>query len=94
MQSTFEDRPKELLCPGLLRRLENLLGRAGLDDVAGLGAGDAFLSVTSPIVAAGASMQVAGMVGNAVGAMKVGIVGHRRSVERAPTVKFLTALLK
>lgn len=59
-----------------------------------VGAGDAFLSVTSPVVASGASIRVAGMVGNAVGAMKVGIVGHRRSVERAPTVKFLTALLK
>ena len=33
-------------------------------------------------------------IGNAVGALKVGIVGHRRSVEKVPLMKFLTALLK
>ena len=59
-----------------------------------VGAGDAFLSVTSPLVAAGVNMETVGVVGNAVGAMKVGIVGHRESVEKIPLVKFLTALLK
>ncbi|MDP6708077.1 MAG: PfkB family carbohydrate kinase [Alphaproteobacteria bacterium] len=59
-----------------------------------VGAGDAFLSVTSPLVAAGVPMEMVGFVGNAVGAMKVGIVGHRESVEKVPLVKFLTALLK
>ncbi len=59
-----------------------------------VGAGDAFLAITSPIVAAGAPMEVAGLIGNAVGALKVGIVGHRRSVEKVPLVKFLTAFLK
>jgi sugar/nucleoside kinase (ribokinase family) len=59
-----------------------------------VGAGDAFLAVTSPLVAGGARMELVGVIGNAVGAMKVGIVGHRRSVEKTPVVKFLTALLK
>ncbi len=59
-----------------------------------VGAGDAFLSVTSPLVATGVPMDMVGLVGNAVGAMKVGIVGHRESVEKVPLVKFLTALLK
>ena len=59
-----------------------------------VGAGDAFLSVTAPLVAAGLDMELVGIVGNAVGAMKVGIVGHRESVERVPLLKFLTALLK
>ncbi len=59
-----------------------------------VGAGDAFLSVTSPLVAAGLPMELVGIVGNAVGALKVGIVGHRESVERVPLLKFLTALLK
>ncbi len=59
-----------------------------------VGAGDAFLSVTSPLVATGVPMELVGVVGNAVGAMKVGIVGHRESVEKVPLVKFLTALLK
>lgn len=59
-----------------------------------VGAGDAFLAVTSPLVAAGGRMDHVGFVGNAAGAIKVGIVGHRRSVEKAPLIKFITTLLK
>jgi len=59
-----------------------------------MGAGDAFLAVTSPLVAAGGDMELVGFVGNAVGAMKVEIVGHRQSVEKIPLLKYLTALLK
>ncbi len=59
-----------------------------------MGAGDAFLAVTSPLVAAGGDMELVGFVGNAVGAMKVGIIGHRQSVEKVPLLKYLTALLK
>ena len=59
-----------------------------------VGAGDAFLSVTAPLVAAGMPMELVGVVGNAAGALKVAIVGHRRSVEKVPLLKFLTALLK
>lgn len=59
-----------------------------------VGAGDAFFAVTAPMVAAGASMQDIGFLGNAAGAMKVGIVGHRASVEKTPLMKFMTALLK
>lgn len=59
-----------------------------------VGAGDAFLAVSSPIVATGVPIEIAGLIGNAAGALKVGIVGHRSSVEKAPLVKFLTSLLK
>lgn len=59
-----------------------------------VGAGDAFLSVTSPLVAAGVPLEHVGFVGNAVGAIKVGIVGHRSSVDKPTLVKYLTALLK
>jgi rfaE bifunctional protein kinase chain/domain/rfaE bifunctional protein nucleotidyltransferase chain/domain len=59
-----------------------------------VGAGDAFLAVTSPLVAAGAPMDLAGFVGNAAGAIKVGIVGHRSSVQKTQLIKFLTAILK
>jgi rfaE bifunctional protein nucleotidyltransferase chain/domain len=59
-----------------------------------LGAGDAFLAVTSPLVASGADMDLVGFIGNAVGAMKVGIVGHRESVEKVPLVRYLQTLLK
>jgi rfaE bifunctional protein nucleotidyltransferase chain/domain len=59
-----------------------------------VGAGDAFFSVAAPFVAAGGEMDVVGFLGNAAGAIKVGIVGHRASVERTPLLKFATALLK
>ena len=47
-----------------------------------MGAGDAFLSVTSPFACAGASMKDLLRIGNAAGAIKVGIVGHRSSVTK------------
>jgi sugar/nucleoside kinase (ribokinase family) len=59
-----------------------------------MGAGDAFLAVTAPMVKTGANLELVGFVGNAVGAIKVGIVGHRSSVERIALLKYLTALLK
>lgn len=59
-----------------------------------IGAGDAFLSITAPLVAAGASMEEIGLVGNAAGAMMVGIVGHRSSIEKAALLRFITTLMK
>lgn len=59
-----------------------------------VGAGDAFFAVTAPLAAAGAEMDQLTFIGNAAGAIKVGIVGHRRSVEKVPLLKFLTTLLK
>jgi rfaE bifunctional protein nucleotidyltransferase chain/domain len=59
-----------------------------------VGAGDAFLSVTSPLVAAGGPMHQIGFIGNVVGALKVEIVGHRRSIEKPDLVKAITGLLK
>lgn len=59
-----------------------------------IGAGDAFLAVTSPLIASGGDINHVGFVGNAAGAMKVGIVGHRNSIEKVPLIKFITALLK
>ena len=47
-----------------------------------MGAGDAFLAVTSPYACAGASMKDLLAIGNAAGAIKVGIVGHRSSVTK------------
>ena len=68
-----------------------VLTRTVVDTV---GAGDAFLSVTAPCVATGVPMPVVGFVGNAAGAMKVGIVGNRSSVEKVPLLKFISTLLK
>ena len=59
-----------------------------------VGAGDAFLAVTAPLVAAGAPMSSVGFIGNVVGALKVEIVGHRRSIEKASLIKGITGLLK
>jgi sugar/nucleoside kinase (ribokinase family) len=59
-----------------------------------VGAGDAFLSVTSPLVARGVPLDVVGFIGNAAGAMKVGIVGHRQAIDKVRLIKYVTALLK
>jgi rfaE bifunctional protein nucleotidyltransferase chain/domain len=59
-----------------------------------VGAGDAFLAVTAPLVAAGGRMDMIGFVGNVVGALKVEIVGHRHSIEKASLIKGITGLLK
>jgi rfaE bifunctional protein nucleotidyltransferase chain/domain len=59
-----------------------------------VGAGDAFLAVTAPLVAAGGPMSQVGFIGNVVGALKVEIVGHRRAIEKASLIKGITALLK
>jgi rfaE bifunctional protein nucleotidyltransferase chain/domain len=59
-----------------------------------VGAGDAFLSVTAPLVAAGGAIDQVGFIGNVVGALKVEIVGHRQSVEKPAVIKGITALLK
>lgn len=59
-----------------------------------VGAGDAFLAVTAPLAAAGIDMELAAFIGNAAGATKVGIVGHRSSVEKVPLMKFINTLIK
>jgi len=59
-----------------------------------VGAGDAFFSIAAPLAAIGAPMEVAAFAGNAAGAIKVGIVGHRKYVEKVPLIKYVTTLLK
>jgi rfaE bifunctional protein nucleotidyltransferase chain/domain len=59
-----------------------------------VGAGDALFAITAPMVAAGGAMEKIGLIGNAVGAMKVGIVGHRSAIDKVSLIKYLTSLLK
>jgi rfaE bifunctional protein nucleotidyltransferase chain/domain len=59
-----------------------------------IGAGDAFFSLSAPLVGSGCDPFLAGFVGNAVGALKVRIVGHSHYITRAEVVKYLTSLLK
>src|SRR5262249_30773527 len=59
-----------------------------------MGAGDAFLAVTAPLLAAGAPIRLVGFIGNIVGALKVRVVGHRSAVDKPSLIKALTSLLK
>lgn len=59
-----------------------------------VGAGDAFLSVAGPLVAAGAPLEVALFLGNAAGAQAVATVGHRQFLDRASLIKHAESLLK
>jgi sugar/nucleoside kinase (ribokinase family) len=59
-----------------------------------IGAGDAYFSITSPLAAGDIAMKIVGFVGNAVGAMKVLIVGNRSAVEPVPLFKYIATLLK
>jgi len=59
-----------------------------------IGAGDAYLAITSPCVAAGNPMDVVGFIGNAVGALAVRIICNKSSVEPVALFKFIATLLK
>ncbi|MCA3265815.1 MAG: cytidyltransferase, partial [Azospirillum sp.] len=59
-----------------------------------MGAGDAFFAVTAPLVAAGGAMEDIAFVGNAAGALKVNIVGHRKSIQKPDLVKYCQTILK
>lgn len=59
-----------------------------------VGAGDAYFSITTPCSVKNNPIEVVGFIGNAVGAIKVLIVGNRSSVEPAPLYKYITTLLK
>ncbi len=59
-----------------------------------MGAGDAFLAITALCVAQGAPMEVVGFIGNAVGAMQVATVGHRKPVGCAELFRYVETLLK
>ncbi len=77
-------------------------GQSGICEVPGfshkvvdrVGAGDAFLSVTSLASALGAPGQMLGFIGNVVGSRAVEIVGNQRSIDRQAVEKFVVALLK
>jgi len=58
------------------------------------GAGDAFLALTAPCVAKGFPLDLVTFIGNAAGALAVGILGNRSSIEAEQFFKFITALLK
>jgi len=59
-----------------------------------MGAGDAFLSITAPLVANKVPMEVVGFIGNAVGALNCMIVGNKEPVDKALLYKYVKALLR
>ncbi len=58
-----------------------------------VGAGDAFLAITAPLVHAGGPMNQIGMIGNVAGALKTAVVGHREYIEKPALLKALKGLL-
>jgi len=58
-----------------------------------VGAGDAYFALTSLLAARHADPEVLGFTGNAAGALAVEIVGNRSSLQAAPFLKFIKALL-
>ena len=58
-----------------------------------IGAGDAFLSITSLLARQGASTEELAFVGNAVGAMAVLILGNKSFIEKPSLLKYLKTLL-
>jgi cytidyltransferase-like protein len=59
-----------------------------------IGAGDAYLAVTAPCVAADYPAELIGFLGNCVGGLKVASLGNKEVVEPVPLFKFITTLLK
>ncbi len=63
------------------------------DVVDTIGAGDAYLSITSLLAANGASLEEIAFVGNAVGSLAVKIVGNKSYIRRTDLLKYLKTLL-
>ena len=65
--------------------------REVLDSV---GAGDAYLAITSLCVAAGFPGDLVGFIGNTAGALAIRIIGNKTSIEPVALSKYITTLLK
>ena len=59
-----------------------------------MGAGDAFLSITTPLVSIGVPMEIVGFIGNAVGAMAVTIIGNKEPVDKVSLLKYIKTIMK
>jgi rfaE bifunctional protein nucleotidyltransferase chain/domain len=73
-----------------VQRIPALTGEA-IDTI---GAGDAFFALAACLVASGSDPFHAAFIGNAVGAMKVRIVGQRHQITKPEILKYLSTLLK
>ncbi len=59
-----------------------------------MGAGDAFISITSPLVANNVSMDIVGFIGNAVGALKCMSIGNKEPIDKPTLYKYITSLMR
>jgi rfaE bifunctional protein nucleotidyltransferase chain/domain len=59
-----------------------------------MGAGDAFLSITAPLVALGTPAEIVGFIGNAVGAMAVTIIGNKEPIDKISLLKYVQTIMK
>ncbi|RJR34102.1 MAG: cytidyltransferase [Deltaproteobacteria bacterium] len=66
----------------------------GLRIVDRVGAGDAFLSMTALAAALKAPTEILGFLGNVMGALAVGVMGNRKSIDKQSVKNFIVSLLK
>jgi len=59
-----------------------------------IGAGDAVLSITSPLASMEVNPEIIGFVGNSVGALAVAYSGNKESVNKEELYKFMEMMLK
>lgn len=59
-----------------------------------MGAGDAFLAVTAPLAKLTNDVEMLAFIGNIVGAIKIGTIGHRAPVEKKQVLRYVQSLLK
>jgi len=58
-----------------------------------MGAGDAFLSISTPLVSIGTPMDIVGFIGNAIGAMAVAIIGNREPIDKSSLSKYIKTIM-
>lgn len=59
-----------------------------------VGAGDAFLSVTSLAAVQGVQNEVLGFIGNVVGSIAVEIMGNKKSIDKQNVKEYITSLMR
>lgn len=59
-----------------------------------VGAGDALLSITSPLASVNIPMDIIGLIGNVAGAIAVSYPGNKESITKAKLYKYIKALIR
>jgi rfaE bifunctional protein nucleotidyltransferase chain/domain len=59
-----------------------------------VGAGDAFLSLTSLVSRIGAPNEIVGFMGNIAGALAVEVIGNKKAIDKMSVRKYITSLMK